>query len=119
MLSDADIQLLISAFVALVGVLVAWWQTRKKDAVIAVMSDPTGTKPAVQTEVLAEMPARSWKMSKETLDWLCFGEAQADQDSIREQVRQAELALSLAYTINYSRGGYRIEYGLTKSSWRS
>ena len=113
------IQEVLAALVIIISWVIALLQNRQKAAVIAVMSEPTKANGNQKASALAELPERSWKMSEETKKWLMASESKEDQIKILQQISDAEFQKALSYQVIYSLGGYQIEYGLIKSSWRS
>jgi len=109
----------LGAVIVIVSWVIAYLEHKKKTDVIAVMSDPVALPDPDRVKVIDALPSRSWTMSADTLSFILVGEDDADRGLIRAQIEQAERARQLRYQITYSRGGYIIEYGLIKSSWRS
>lgn len=110
----------IAAFlVAVLMAIIAWWQNRQKNTTVAQVAALTpGTPESTSSAVIAQLPARSWKMDPATLDWITFGESDADKANIIQQVHDAEAKHLTDYQIVYSKGYYNISYGLIKSSAR-
>ena len=108
----------IAILVSLLSLLIAWWQNRQKNDVITFFTDPVALPEATNNQVLAMVPQISWKMSPETLKWILFGESDEDQKDLKGQIFTAEAEGLTSYTIRYSKGFYKIEWGLIKSSGR-
>lgn len=113
-------QLLLAVALAIIAV----WEWMKKNDVLTTLVHTENqinalvTPQAATPEVVYTIPSRAWQMSPETLHWLKVSESPEDQSAIENQVMQNEMRGSVSYQIVYSRGGYQIEYGLIKSSWK-
>ena len=67
----------------------------------------------------ASVSARSWKMNKETKNWVLEGHDGLNQASLLDQIEAAEVQKLTHYFLTFrDRGGgfYEIEYGLMKGS---
>ena len=108
---------LIPAVVAIIGAVFAYYQAHTKSNAIAAYdsSTPQASSPAI----IASLPVRTWTIRPEVRRWLLFGESEADQKSINDQIDSAEAARLVKYQITYSRGYYDIEYGALVGSARS
>lgn len=110
---------LIAAIITFLSIVVAIWKNSQANtATVQVAALTPGTPESTSPEVIAKLPDRSWKMAPETLHYIQAAESDADKASIERQVRDAEAQHLVVYQIQYSKGGYVIEYGLIKESWR-
>jgi hypothetical protein len=118
MIDQTLINQVVEALIVFIAALYAIYKHKQTSSVITAMSDPVSVTEPEKKAAIAVLPERSYKMSDETLKWLCAAETTADQELITRQVREAEKDQLFHYQIKYSAGGYIIEYGLIKSSWR-
>jgi hypothetical protein len=114
MLTAEEINTLIAAIVAIIGVLVAWFKTKEKNTAIAALTP--GTVESKTPAVIATLPERSWKMSPATLRWLTFDATPENKKTIEDQITAAEGQQLTSYQIHFNGGYYDIEYGLLRGS---
>jgi hypothetical protein len=117
-MDEPTLQQIATFAIAVIAAIVAYWQNRKKEAIVKIMTDPKALPYEDTISLLNGLPARSYLMSDDTRQWILSSESKEDQDLIEKQVRNAEACKLLSYQVVYSQGGYQIEYGLIKSSWR-
>ena len=103
---------IIEMAIALLMAVIAFWQHRQKQEVVAFF-DPKDTG---VTTPPASVPSRSWKMDDATKQWLCAGHSAQEQASLLQQVAGAEAQEKTSYFISVPSGYYEIEYGLIKGS---
>jgi hypothetical protein len=103
---------IIEMTIALLMAVIAFWQHRQKQEVVAFF-DP---KDNGVTNPPASVQSRSWKMDNATKQWLCTGHSSEEQASLLQQVADAEARERTSYFISVPSGYYEIEYGLIKGS---
>jgi hypothetical protein len=103
---------IIEMAIALLMAVIAFWQHRQKQEVVAFF-DPKDTG---VTRPPASVPSRSWKMDDATKQWLVTGHSEKEQASLLQQVAGAEAQEKTSYFISVPSGYYEIEYGLIKGS---
>jgi hypothetical protein len=84
-----------------------------KTAEVQAYFDPDNT---TVTTPPAGTPKQSYCMSDETKQFLISGESAADQKTMLDQIAEAEAAGLTEYKVVYSRGYYKIKYGMVASS---
>jgi hypothetical protein len=104
----------ILAFISfIVAAVIAWWQNRGKTVAVAQVAALTpGTPESQAGAVVATLPARSWKMSPATLQWITFDATPENKATIIAQVQAAEANHLTDYRIDFAGGYYLIQYGL-------
>ena len=112
---EAALAQIIEMTIALLMAVIAFWQHRQKQEVVAFF-DPKDT--AITTPP-ASVPSRSWKMDNATKQWLCAGHTAGEQVSLLRQVADAEAQEKTSYYISVPSGYYEIEYGLIKGSGKN
>jgi len=110
MIAEVDLSNLISAIIALIGVIIAILKNREKNMVTAAFT--SGTIESGTPSVIATLPVRSWQMSESTLRWLTFDATPENKEMIIEQVKDAEMNHETHYQIHFKGGYYIIDYGL-------
>lgn len=64
------------------------------------------------------IPERSHRMSEETKEFITHGESPEDKIKMLEQVSKAEAEGKTEYLVTYSKGYYKIQWGLAYGSAR-
>lgn len=62
---------------------------------------------------------RGLKMEQNTFDFMVNGLSEAEKQTLRKKVDEAEEKGLREYTLNYSKGTFQIENGIVKGSSRS
>ncbi len=128
--------------VALVAAIVAYWQHQQKSQAVEAREEAVVEKEiaeAIQwttesqknelvsffdpsddsvTKPPESVPARSWKMSDETKQWVTFNHKPDEQASLLKQIADAEEQKKMSYFISVPGCFYEIEYGLVKGGGR-
>jgi len=112
---EAAFTQIIEMAIALVMAVIAFWQHRQKQEVVAFF-DPKDTG---VTTPPAPVPSRSWQMDDATRQWLCTGYSADEQASLLQQVAEAEAQQKTSYVISVPSGSYEIEYGLIRGSGKT
>jgi hypothetical protein len=98
---------LIELAVAFIMAVVAYWQNRQKDQVVAFF-DPANES---VTTPLSSVPSRSWEMDDAPKMWLCAGDPLEEQASLLQQVADAEAEQKSSYVISVPSGFMRSGMG--------
>jgi hypothetical protein len=132
---DPELIPLFELFAAIIAAAVAFIQNRKKKAAereTAEAQDRTAEAEDRAGEIVSffdpgdqsvtsppdDIPARSWTMSDPTKRWLTFDHSPEEQQSLLQQVAEAESKGLPIYTLDLPSAWYEIEYGLIRSSGR-
>ncbi|MFA5407374.1 MAG: hypothetical protein WC343_01225 [Bacilli bacterium] len=83
--------------------------TAEKDAVIRFY-DQDNDAP-IPADVVQQLPPHTYTMSDAVRQFVLHGLSTEDQTSVTRQIVDAEFSGEIKYTISYSDGWYRIEYG--------
>lgn len=118
-LDEPTVQAIITALVALVMAIIAWWQKQTADQAKATLATTAaaytpGTPEASNPAIVAKLPDRSWKMDAQTLDWCLFDATPDNKQLIISQINAAEAQHLTSYQVRFQGGFYIIEYGLLK-----
>lgn len=119
---------LIPLLVAIVAAIEAYWQHKQKKVAESVADENYDlyatesarsaalTSPGYATpDVVAGLPARSWKMSEDTKRFLTAGAFKPFEAEILKQIQVAEDSNKVSYRIFVPNGvQYEIEYGLLR-----
>ncbi len=127
--SAEQITAIMSAAIAAVITIIAIWERNKKVTTsIALDNQVKNTNTAraqaqaliqpelAKPDVIAALPARAWKMSQETIEFLCSGNFRPYCPGIKAQIAAAEADHKVHYFVDTGLSGiqYEIEYGLLK-----
>jgi hypothetical protein len=109
---------LIRLTLALIGWAVAYVQTGKKNEAVGNVTAVTEyfTDGNVKAPEGVAIPSRSIKMNQETKDFVTNGESDADKVKMLEQISTAEAEGKTEYLITYSKGYYKVQWGLVYGS---
>ena len=116
----SNIDSILAFIAAVIAALIAWWQNRGKTsaevqaatATAQVAALTPGTAESTSGTVVSTLPARSWKMSPATLQWITFDATPENKATIIAQVQAAEANHLIDYRIDFAGGYYLIQYGL-------
>lgn len=115
---------LIAFIVALVAVIEAIYAMFKQKEVRDLESEKEGiisfydsdnTDP-IPEEVVRQLPPATYQMDDATKQFILFGLSSTDQAEVLRQIDAAEASGKIKYDVSYSKGWYRIEYGLIASA---
>ncbi|NYT17738.1 MAG: hypothetical protein GKC06_07015 [Methanomicrobiales archaeon] len=112
---EAALTQVIEMAIALLMAVIAFWQHRRKQEVVAFF-DP---RDSGVTTPPASVPSRSWTMDDATKQWLCAGHSPDEQASLLQQVADAEAQQKTSYIVSVPSGYYEIEYGLIRGSGKA
>jgi hypothetical protein len=135
---ELDIIHILELAAAVIAAAIAYWQNMEKQSAVQAKNESrsvTKLAHALKAEAESErddvvaffdpaddsvtvppetVPARSWKMSGETKDWVVSGHPPDEQASLLQQIAEAEAVRRSAYIISVPGCYYEIEYGLLK-----
>jgi hypothetical protein len=135
---DSQVIQILELVAALIAAIVAYWQNRQKNQAVELKRDAdmdrdfaearTSHALAQKADVVsffdpgddtvtkppASVPARSWKMSDGTKQWVASDHPPDEQASLLMQIAEAEEQKKSSYIISAPGAYYEIEYGLVK-----
>lgn len=115
---------LVAFIVALFAVIEALYALLKRKEVqnlesekedIVSFYDSGNTRP-IPDEVVQQLPPETYQMDDATKQFVLAGLSPEDRADVLRQIGEAEAAGKVKYIVSYSKGWYRIEYGLIASA---